>query len=424
MLTMARLDLPDVEDGPLHNLLVELHQLHARAGWPSVRAMAGHLGMATMTVHSIFVSPKLPSLPSLLRMAEHLAGLDPRKPSPDKIQDRIDNLWTAASRSSDLAILQPSAVYGREPFVLGPLKTSLLIIEGDGEIPFTERDVKTIDSKQWVDVPPEVREWKAELEAVVDAFEESGREPPFWNGDCYAIDYVDVSREPNFEHGRITIGLQWSDYFTFRAAQQLDRPMQDGKSLRQKYLDGQHWSTVPPFISSSFGTNVAVSTADGMVLFSKRSGKVGVRPDVWNSSANEGLSRGQDSDGSHSPSIFRAARRGLEEELALADEEEYDLQLLAITLDTNLHHWGCVFWAKLRTLTSSQWIERASRGVRDKFEHDEFTFVPFTPTDVFEKLLEIDEKSAWAPTVPALYFLTLVRRWGRREVEEAAARIF
>jgi hypothetical protein len=315
--------------------------------------------------------------------------------------------------------MQSPGSYKSEPFALGPMRSSLLIVEGDGELPIARDDVRLVISKQMVDVPEEVAEWRDAITIEQQKIADSGREP-MWNGAAYAVDYVAVSREPDVENGRVSIGLQFSDYFTFLAAQQLDRPMRDGQTLRSRYLDGKPWSSVPPFISSSFGINVAVTTADDQIIFSKRSDRVGTQPNIWNSSANEGLSRGLDSSGSHPPDLYRVAERGLVEELALSPNE-YDLQLLGITLDTNLHHWGCLFWARLRELTSDEWIERTSRGVRDRYEHERHDLIPFTPEQVLSKLVQIDREDAWAPVVPALYFLTLVRRFGRREVERVAA---
>jgi hypothetical protein len=61
--------------------------------------------------------------------------------------------------------------------------------------------------------------------------------------------------------------------------------------------------------------------------------------------------------------------------------------------------------------------------VRDRYEHESHDLVPFTPEAVIRKLLEIHAQDAWAPVVPALYYLTLVRRFGRATVERVAAQL-
>ncbi|GAA0547411.1 hypothetical protein GCM10010172_31500 [Paractinoplanes ferrugineus] len=420
---MAKLPMPDLEKGPLRDLIVELHRLHARAGWPGVRTIAEGTDskFAPMTVHAVFTKGTLPSSPQVLQIGRFLIGRDVRKPDQNELLDHLDHLWTAAERRSDSAVMQPPSTYQSEPFTLGSIKSTLLIVEGDGGHPIARRDVRLVIDSKTVEVPDEVAEWREAIIQEQARIEASGREP-MWNGSSYAVDYVSVSRVPDVEDSRISIGLQRSDYFTFLAAQQLDRPMRDGQTLRSRYLDGKHWSSVPPFISSSFGINVAVSTADDQIIFSKRSSQVGTQPNVWNSSANEGLSRELDSTGTQPPDLFRVAERGLDEELGISPGD-CELQLLGITLDVKRHQWGCIFWGRLQEHTADDWFMRTSRGVRDRFEHDSHELVPFTPEAVIQKLLEINDEDAWAPVVPALYYLTLVRRFGRATVERVAAQL-
>ena len=61
----------------------------------------------------------------------------------------------AADRQSGTAIVQPPGAYRSEPFTLGPMKSTLLIVEGDGELPIAREDVRLVISKQMVDVPDE-----------------------------------------------------------------------------------------------------------------------------------------------------------------------------------------------------------------------------------------------------------------------------
>jgi hypothetical protein len=418
---MAKLPMPELEDGPLHDLIVELHRLHARAGWPGVRMIADATGLGHMTVHAVLTKGGLPSSPQVLKIGQFLIEHDVRKPNQAELLDHLDHLWTAAERQSGSAVMQAPSTYQNEPFALGPMKSTLLIVEGDGGHPIAQQDVRLVIANKMAEVPDEVAEWREAIVQEQARIQASGHEP-MWNGSNYAVDYVSVSRVPDVEDSRISIGLQWSDYFTFLAAQQLDRPMRDGQTLRSKYLDGKPWSSVPPFISSSFGVNVAVTTADDQVIFSKRSGQVGTQPNVWNSSANEGLSREIDSAGTQPPDLYRVAERGLDEELGISPGD-CDLQLLGITLDVKRHHWGCIFWGRLREHTAEDWFMRTSRGVRDRYEHESHDLVPFTPEAVIGKLLRINTEDAWAPVVPALYFLTLVRRFSRATVERVAAQL-
>lgn len=94
---MARLMFPDLPPGPLRELMEALHQLHARAGWPSVRTIAKDLQLSHFTVHQLFLSVELPKPTILLPIVEYMAELAPRA-DVDEWCDRIDNLWTQAER--------------------------------------------------------------------------------------------------------------------------------------------------------------------------------------------------------------------------------------------------------------------------------------------------------------------------------------
>ena len=133
--------------------------------------------------------------------------------------------------------------------------------------------------------------------------------------------------------------LEQSDYYTFLATQQLDRPLPDGKTPRQLYLDNVDVTSIPSFMSSSFGTYVAVITADNLALFSRRSGAVGAFPGRWDASANEALSRSLDSSGRTPPNLYDVARRGLCEELALCPTD-YRIELLAFNIARHSNQWG------------------------------------------------------------------------------------
>lgn len=90
---MAKLPFPDVPPGPLHELLDELHKLHARAGWPSVRELARGQNFSHTAVHELFTKPTGDrKLPVLLRVVEKLTSLAPRV-DQEATLDKFDQLW-------------------------------------------------------------------------------------------------------------------------------------------------------------------------------------------------------------------------------------------------------------------------------------------------------------------------------------------
>jgi tetratricopeptide (TPR) repeat protein len=76
-----------VPDGPVRVLFDQLHELHHRAGWPSLREMAKEVGCSHTTVSVAFSGPAAPRWGLLELIVETLGG----------DTDRFHELWLAAS---------------------------------------------------------------------------------------------------------------------------------------------------------------------------------------------------------------------------------------------------------------------------------------------------------------------------------------
>ena len=87
---MGALPMPDIPPGPQRDLLHALHELHHRAGWPSLRTLARAAGCSPTTVSAAFSSPRLPSWGILELLVEDMGG------------DTVDfhRLWLAAGQPS------------------------------------------------------------------------------------------------------------------------------------------------------------------------------------------------------------------------------------------------------------------------------------------------------------------------------------
>ncbi|MFF9344924.1 hypothetical protein ACF1CG_34865 [Streptomyces sp. NPDC014773] len=101
---MPKLTAPPLPPGPRKALSDELHRLHLRAGWPSVRDMTRAIGGTSVAsssrVHDVFRQPRLPDwgLLDILvsALAGRIRGLDPSVES-----QRFHGLWEAAAEASD-----------------------------------------------------------------------------------------------------------------------------------------------------------------------------------------------------------------------------------------------------------------------------------------------------------------------------------
>ena len=71
---MGALPRPDLPIGAHHDLVVALHDLHHRAGWPSLRALAHEAGVSHTTVSKVFSAPGLPTWGTLELVVEAMQG--------------------------------------------------------------------------------------------------------------------------------------------------------------------------------------------------------------------------------------------------------------------------------------------------------------------------------------------------------------
>ena len=308
-----------------------------------------------------------------------------------------------------------------EEFRLGALRVPVLVVEGDGEQVIDQQSVRVIVDPEHVALPAEMAPWVDEVTAEQERRKSLG-EPYFWNGPVYAVTGLTISRTPVDEDPEVCLRLMRSDYYTFLAGQQLDRPFADGTTARSRYLTEVDPRFAPSFLCSSFGTNVAMVTADNLLVVQQRAANVGSQPGTWSSSANEALSAKLDSRGRTAPDLYEVMRRGVTEELSIAPGE-YHLELLGFTLDTQRQQWGAVFVAFLHELTGEDLVTRRSKGVPDKWEHQRVEFVRFEIEPVVRYLLRPDRIDAWSSIGPPLFHLALVRKYGRTAVERRITRV-
>ena len=340
-------------------------------------------------------------------------------------QQPLQNAWYSLRTRSTRAVRGLRQREESSPawrtFSLGPLHTSALIVEGDGEssVPAEAVHIQVLDEE--VALPSDMVAWRAEIEEESARLQAGGR-PPLWNGPRYAVESFDITRTALDEHPEVYLRLRPTDYYTFLAAQQLDRRLTDGTSPRSRYLTPDDPLSAPAFLQCSFAVNIAVVTADELLVVSRRSDRVRMAPGAWNSSVNEGMSRHIDSSGRSAPDLYAVARRGMREELSV-EPHEYSLELLAFVLDIDKRHWSAHFYARLKDLTREGLQTRMSRGVADRWEHQTIDYVPFRPATVIKYMLRADRIHRWAPLAPALFHLALVHVHSRTPVERAAAQI-
>jgi hypothetical protein len=90
---MSALPRPDLPPGPHRDLITALHDLHHRAGWPSLRVLAADTGVSHTTVSKAFSQKALPAWGHLELLVEAMHG----------DVTAFHDLWLAASSPADAA---------------------------------------------------------------------------------------------------------------------------------------------------------------------------------------------------------------------------------------------------------------------------------------------------------------------------------
>lgn len=100
---MGALPRPDIPTGPHHELVAALHDLHHRAGWPSLRQLAREAGCSHTTVSNVFSAPRLPPWGVLELIVEAMDGT----------VAGFRELWLAAGRQVTPESLAVPRIAGR-----------------------------------------------------------------------------------------------------------------------------------------------------------------------------------------------------------------------------------------------------------------------------------------------------------------------
>jgi len=299
-------------------------------------------------------------------------------------------------------------------FSFGDLKTTWMVLDGDGIAEYTPATLQCHYDPQPSKMASEVEAEKEKIEQEQKQNKEAGK--PFqWNGQNYNLFRVLISRESEEENMTLDLWFKPSDYYTSLATyRNLDK-----QDFREKYFPDEDWLYPSPSFVNSIGVNLTVITADNHVILTQRSATQGVRPRMFSNSVSESASRPVDrGTTSLAPDLYRCASRGLFEELGLREGRDFasnDIIFLCFGADTQYGLYGPRGMIKTQR-TSSEILRSWNNGVKDRMESKKLLALPFNPKDVVSFVLSHDP---WFPgALPGLYF-TLTHEFGREEVDKA-----
>lgn len=309
---------------------------------------------------------------------------------------------------------KPNHLATSQLFSFGHLKTSWMIIDGDGEGEYAPQTVITHYEGHELELPEDLANRKKEIQKEENAKKKAGK-PFLWNGDRYFLDKFVINRTDLYENLSLHLWFRPTDYFTFLAT---NISLDDDK-LRETYIKDVDWTTTAvPYFSNDFAVYLMIITADEYIILPKRSDAVGVYKNAYSSSLTEGVSRTLDRGTTNlAPDMYRCAIRGIAEELGISDIPVSDITLLSFGVNTRYVQWSMLGFAKV-SKTIEEILEFRSRGVRDKWENSEFNVIKF---DLHEIVKFVFSHEPWAPGALVNIYQVLVHEFGRDKTDKVIA---
>lgn len=321
---------------------------------------------------------------------------------------------TVIHRYRRLFYKKPNNVSTSELFSFGSLKTTWMIVDGDGEGEYAPQTIVTHYEGHELELPEDLARRKNDIQRMEHAKKKAGK-PFLWNGDRYFLDKFVINRTDLYENLALHLWFRPTDYYTFLAT----NISLDDDTLRKTYIKDIDWTTTAvKYFSNDFAVYLMIITADEYIILPKRSDTVGVYKNAYSSSLTEGVSRTLDRGTTTlAPDIYRCAIRGIGEELGISDTPISDITLLSFGVNTQYVQWSMLGFAKVDK-TIEEILEFRSRGVRDKWENSEFNVVKF---DLQEIVKYVFTHEPWAPGALANIYQVLVHEFGRDKTDKAIA---
>jgi transcriptional regulator with XRE-family HTH domain len=296
-------------------------------------------------------------------------------------------------------------------FTFGKIKTAEMILDGDGTGVYLPHHIHAHYIPVALELPEEIQARKERIAQEQEERKAQG-DSYQWNGERYNLVKFNIGRDPANEDMILGLWFRPSDYYTFLATSAI---AQD-QNMRETYLADAEWDEAVPLFAHSFSMLLTLLTSDGHTILVQRGKSLGCRPNVFDVSLAEGLSRPIDrSTTSQAPDVYRCAIRGLAEELGLhapTDFSPSDIQLLSFAVDTEYCMWGLFGIARLQR-RAEEVLENLRRSVRDRFENRRVFSVPFTPEEVCSFVFSHEP---FSPGGLVCLYHALVHEFGKEQV--------
>jgi hypothetical protein len=295
-------------------------------------------------------------------------------------------------------------------FSFGRLKTTSVILDGDGIEAYFPANICTYYDPQPATFFEEVEQAKKQIQQEQEESKANGK-PYQWNGEKYHLSKIAISREPLRESMTLNLWFKPRDHYIGLATRRnLDNPI-----FREKYLT-EDWSTPITGFSCSMGVDITVISSDGYALLTQRGQNQSVHQNMFHTSVSEGISPSFDrGTASQAPDMYRCACRGISEELGIHEPSDFslsDIQFLSFSVDTHYALYGLRGVVKVNK-RAQEILSNWHAGVKDKMENKKVFAVLFTPQDICSFVFSHE---SFSPGALVCLYHSLVHEFGREQV--------
>lgn len=295
-------------------------------------------------------------------------------------------------------------------FSFGRLKTTAMVLDGDGTEAYLPTNIRTHYDPQPAVFFEEIMRAKKQIQQEQEEKQQKG-EPYQWNGEKYHLSRIVISREPN--HESMTLGLWFKprDHYTGLAT----RRCLDDPDFRRKYVPDD-WSTPVVGMSCSLGVDLTVISSDGYVFLTQRGQHQSVHQNMFHTSVSEAVSPSFDRSATgREPDLYKCAHRGISEELGMHEPLDFslsDILFLSFSVDTHYALYGLRGMVRVNK-SFEEILTNWHAGVKDKMENKKLFAVPFTPQEVCAFVFSHE---SFSPGGLVCLYHALVHEFGREQV--------
>ncbi|WP_141135772.1 hypothetical protein [Cereibacter sphaeroides] len=304
----------------------------------------------------------------------------------------------------------------QEYFTIGNYRTSLQLLDGDGEMDFSPSSLFVHYSSGTPESPEEVSKLIADQQKKMQDAHDAG-DAKTWDGVGIGLLSYDELRDLDERRLGACVKCCTSRYSEFQAtvARIGVEPRGSGKSLYERFLKDRSPRDVVPFLAKHVGVAVLVITKDNIALLTRRAQNTGARQCELDVSVVEGIDPTKDVDPSRATAtidVFRAIIRGCREELGF-DPEPNEIKILGFGVDMAFYQYN--FLAIVYSSLTYEEIARC-RGTKACYAWEGRV----EPHDLKPHMIEVIQNEKMWGFASALIYWALLRKFSRPMIEAQA----